>query len=46
VLEESRSVVDVNVYVWRESAQEWLQLSQRDRRKLWELRGREHAADA
>jgi hypothetical protein len=46
VLEEARSVVDVNVYVWREPAQEWLQLSQRDRRKLWELRGREHAADA
>jgi hypothetical protein len=39
-LEGIRSVVDVNVYVWRESVQEWLQLSQRDRRKLWELRGR------
>jgi hypothetical protein len=40
VLEEARSVVDVSVYVWREQAQKWLQLSQRDRRKLWELRGR------
>jgi hypothetical protein len=40
VLKGARSVVDVNVYVWREQAEEWLQLSQRDRRKLWELRGR------
>jgi hypothetical protein len=40
VLEGIRSVVDVSVYVWREPAQEWLQLSQRDRRKIWELRGR------
>jgi hypothetical protein len=41
VLEGIRSVVDVNVYVWRDSVQEWLQLSQRDRRTLWELRGRQ-----
>jgi hypothetical protein len=40
LLEGVRSVVDVNVYVWREQAGEWLQLSQRDRRTLWELRGR------
>jgi hypothetical protein len=39
-LEGIRSVVDVAVYVWREREQDWLQLSQRDRRKLWELRGR------
>jgi hypothetical protein len=40
VLEGIRSVVDVSVYVWREQAQEWLPLSQRDRAKVWELRGR------
>jgi hypothetical protein len=40
VLEGMRSVVDVTVYVWREKTQEWIQLSQRDRGKLWELRGR------
>ena len=40
VLEGIRSVVDVSVYVWREQAQQWLALSQRDRAKVWELRGR------
>ena len=40
VLEGMRSVVDVNVYVWDERAEDWEQLSQGDRRRLWELRGR------
>ena len=39
VLEGMRSVVDVNVYVWQRE-EEWEQLSQGDRRRLWNLRGR------
>lgn len=44
VLEGMRSVVDVNVYVWREREGDWLQLSQGDRRRLWNLRGRSGGA--
>jgi hypothetical protein len=40
VLEGMRSVVDVNVYVWDDDGEAWLQLSQGDRRRLWALRGR------
>lgn len=40
VLEEIRSVVDVNLYVWREPEGAWLQLSQADRARVWDLRGR------
>ena len=40
VLEGMRSAVDVNVYVWQEREESWLQLSQGDRRRLWALRGR------
>jgi hypothetical protein len=40
VLEGMRSVVDVNVYVWREREGDWQQLSQGDRRRLWSMRGR------
>ena len=40
VLKDVRSIVDVNVYVWQERAEEWEQLSQGDRRRLWKLRGR------
>jgi hypothetical protein len=40
VLEGLRSVVDVNAYVWDERAEAWEQLSQGDRRRLWQLRGR------
>ena len=40
VLAEVRSVVDVNVYVWDERREAWEQLSQGDRRRLWNLRGR------
>jgi nuclear transport factor 2 (NTF2) superfamily protein len=39
-LEGARSVVDVNVYVWRDEDGSWYQLSQGDRRRLWALRGR------
>jgi hypothetical protein len=37
-LEDARSVVDVNVYVWQDD--DWFQLSQGDRGRLWALRGR------
>ena len=40
-LEDQRSIVDVNVYVWQDGA--WFQLSQGDRRRVWALRGREQA---
>ena len=40
VLAGMRSVVDVNVYRWDERKQAWDQLSQGDRRKLWQLRDR------
>jgi hypothetical protein len=40
VLEGMRSVVDVNVYVWDDDKDDWVQLSQGDRRRLWDLRGR------
>jgi hypothetical protein len=40
VLDGQRSVVDVNVYVWQEDGGDWLQLSQGDRGRLWDLRGR------
>lgn len=40
VLQGMRSVVDVNVYVWNERTEAWEQLSQGDRRRLWDLRGR------
>ena len=40
LLEGMRSVVDVNVYVWRDWEGDWQQLSQGDRRRLWAMRGR------
>ena len=40
-LEDQRSIVDVNVYV--RQGDEWFQLSQGDRRRLWALRGRAQA---
>lgn len=40
VLEQARSVVDVTVYVWEHEAEDWRMLSHRERRLLWELRGR------
>jgi hypothetical protein len=39
-LEGLRSVVDVNVYTWDDAHEDWLQLSQGDRGRLWDLRGR------
>ena len=39
-LEDVRSVVDVNVYTWDDGSGDWVQLSQGDRRRLWDLRGR------
>jgi hypothetical protein len=40
VLEKARSVVDVTLYVWEPEAAHWRMLSHRERRLLWELRGR------
>jgi len=40
VLEPLRSVVDVNVYTWDVGRDDWVQLSQGDRGRLWDLRGR------
>ncbi len=40
VLEEARSVVDVSLYVWEQEAEDWRMLSHRERRLVWELRGR------
>jgi hypothetical protein len=34
-----RSAVDVSVYVWEETRDRWRQLSHRERRLLWDLRG-------
>ena len=39
-LEGQRSVVDVNVYAWDGARERWLQLSQGDRGRLWDMRGR------
>jgi hypothetical protein len=40
VLSGMRSIVDANVYRWDDRRDAWEQLSQGDRRKLWDLRGR------
>jgi hypothetical protein len=40
VLAGMRSVVDVNIYRWDDAKEAWEQLSQGDRRKLWDLRSR------
>ena len=40
VLAGMRSVVDANVYRWDDVKGTWEQLSQGDRRKLWDLRSR------
>jgi hypothetical protein len=39
-LADVRSVVDVNLYLWDDDADDWYQLSQHDRRLIWDLRGR------
>lgn len=40
VLAKARSVVDVTLYLWEPEAEDWRMLSHRERRLLWELRGR------
>ena len=40
LLEGIRSIVDVSIYVWEEQAGKWQQLTQREARMLWDLRGR------
>src|SRR3954447_6599973 len=37
LLKEARSIVDVSVYVWEQTAGEWQELSQREKRMLWDL---------
>src|SRR4051794_10239399 len=37
LLKEVRSIVDISVHVWEESAGEWQELSQREKRMLWDL---------
>lgn len=39
-LEGLRSVVDVNIYTREDERGDWVQLSQGDRGRLWDLRGR------
>lgn len=39
-LEPLRSVVDVNIYTWDDERGDWVQLSQGDRGRLWDLRGK------
>ncbi len=40
VLEKARSIVDVTLYVWEHGAGNWRMLTHRERRLLWERRGR------
>jgi hypothetical protein len=40
LLEGVRSFVDVSIHVWEEKAAKWQQLTQREARMLWGLRGR------
>lgn len=40
VLEGVRSVVDVSIYRWDESAGEWRPLTPREKKMLWSFRGR------
>jgi hypothetical protein len=39
VLENTRSIVDVSVYVWEDKSGKWRRLTLGEQRKLWELRG-------
>ncbi len=38
VLEDVRSIVDISVYAWDESAQDWVRLSFGETKSLWSLR--------
>lgn len=40
VLGGVRSIVDINVYVWRPDRQDWRLLPLEDKRALWEFRSR------
>ena len=40
LLEGVRSPVDVSIHVWEEKAAKWQQLTRREARMLWGLRGR------
>lgn len=39
VLEDVRSIVDVNVYVWQPIREKWRMLGLDERRQLWDFRG-------
>jgi hypothetical protein len=43
LLEGIRSIVDVSIQVWEPKAQRWQQLTQREARMLWDMRGRRQA---
>jgi hypothetical protein len=40
LLEEVRSVVDVRIYVWEPELEDWRALSLREKKLMWEFRGR------
>jgi hypothetical protein len=39
LLKDVRSVVDVSIYVWDPKAEDWRQLSQREKNVVWRRRG-------
>jgi hypothetical protein len=43
LLEGIRSIVDVSIQVWEPKAERWQQLTQREARMLWDMRGRRQA---
>jgi hypothetical protein len=43
LLEGVRSIVDVSIQVWEPKAERWQQLTQREARMLWDMRGRRPA---
>jgi hypothetical protein len=40
LLEGARSVVDVRIYVWEPELEDWRALSLREKKLMWEFRGR------
>jgi len=38
VLEDVRSIVDVNIFVWQPKAEKWRLLTLDEKRRLWERR--------
>jgi hypothetical protein len=40
ILEDVRSIVDVNIYAWQPTAGRWRRLDQDEKRLIWGFRGR------